>query len=189
MEQFADDGRDFGGIDAVGAEQRAAAAFGALVEVGEPFLDDVGGQLAGARNLAEETPGGGEVAAVHGTEQFRAQHRHVLRIVGAEEEVAFVGAGAAAHAGIHEDLEGTVLGKTLLQGLIDDFFPVFGQVPILILRLPRMRVRHVEPFHNLHLGGIGVHTGLDFGLDVHPALVGETRAGGDHFFRFWHFGH
>ena len=71
MQQFADDSRDFGGIDAVGAEQGAAAAFGALVEVGEPFFDDVGGQLAGARNLAEETPGGGEVAAVHGTEQFR----------------------------------------------------------------------------------------------------------------------
>ena len=189
MQQFADDSRDFGGIDAVGAEQRAAAAFGALVEVGEPFFDDVGGQLAGARNLAEETPGGGEVAAVHGTEQFRTQHRHIFRIVGAEEEVAFVGAGAATHAGIHEDLEGTVLGKTFLQGLIDDFFPVFGQVPILFLRLPRVGMRHVQPFHDIHLGGIGVHAGLDLGLDVHPALFGETRTGGDHFFRFWHFGH
>ena len=189
MQQFADDSRDFGGIDAVGAEQRAAAAFGALVEVGEPFFDDVGGQLAGARNLAEETPGGGEVAAVHGTEQFRTQHRHIFRIVGAEEEVAFVGAGAATHAGIHEDLEGTVLGKTFLQCLIDDFFPVFGQVPILFLWLPRVGMRHVQPFHDIHLGGIGVHAGLDLGLDVHPALFGETRTGGDHFFRFWHFGH
>ena len=173
MQQFADDSRDFGGIDAVGAEQGAAAAFGALVEVGEPFFDDVGGQLAGARNLAEETPGGGEVAAVHGTEQFRTQHRHIFRIVGAEEEVAFVGAGAATHAGIHEDLEGTVLGKTFLQGLIDDFFPVFGQVPILFLRLPRMGMRHVQPFHDIHLGGIGVHAGLDLGLDVHPARPNE----------------
>ena len=155
----------------------------------EPFFDDVGGQLAGARNLAEETPGGGEVAAVHGTEQFRTQHRHIFRIVGAEEEVAFVGAGAATHAGIHEDLEGTVLGKTFLQGLIDDFFPVFGQVPILFLRLPRVGMRHVQPFHDIHLGGIGVHAGLDLGLDVHPAFFGETRTGGDHFFRFWHFGH
>ena len=122
MQQFADDSRDFGGIDAVGAEQRAAAAFGALVEVGEPLFDASGGQLAAAATLPRRRPA--VVKSRRYTERSNSarSHGHILRIVGAEEEVAFVGAGAATHAGIHEDLEGTVLGKTFLQGLIDDFF-------------------------------------------------------------------
>ena len=109
--------------------------------------------------LAEETPGGGEVAAVHGTEQFRTQHRHIFRIVGAEEEVAFVGAGAATHAGIHEDLEGTVLGKTFLQGLIDDFFPVFGQVPVFLFGSPGVSVGKPHTGHRLGLGGVAEGSG------------------------------
>ncbi len=44
---------DFGGVDAVRAEDRAAAALGALVEVVEPLLEDVLGEVAGAGQAAE----------------------------------------------------------------------------------------------------------------------------------------
>ena len=48
VQQLAADHGDLGGVDAVGAEDRAAAALGALVEVVEPLLDDVFGQVARA---------------------------------------------------------------------------------------------------------------------------------------------
>ena len=48
VQQLPADHRDFRGVDAVGAEDRAAAALGALVEVVEPLLQHVLGQLARA---------------------------------------------------------------------------------------------------------------------------------------------
>jgi hypothetical protein len=49
IEQLPADDRDLSLVDAVGAEDRTAAAFGALVEIVEPFL----------QNLYREVPGSG----------------------------------------------------------------------------------------------------------------------------------
>ncbi len=55
VQQLAADHGDFRGVDAVGAEDRAAAALGALVEVVEPLLDHVLGEVARAGQRAEES--------------------------------------------------------------------------------------------------------------------------------------
>ena len=53
VQQFAADHRDLGGIDAIGAVDRAAAALRALIEVVEPLLDDLFGQFpAGAEEAS-----------------------------------------------------------------------------------------------------------------------------------------
>ena len=51
-------------------------------------------------------------------------------------EVALVGAGPAAHADIHEELEGAVLLQPLPHPVQDDLFPVLGQLPVLVGGLP-----------------------------------------------------
>ena len=45
---------DLGRVDAVGAVDGAAAALGALVEIVEPFLENVLGQVARAREPSED---------------------------------------------------------------------------------------------------------------------------------------
>jgi hypothetical protein len=67
----------------------------------------------GADQLREQLAGQGEVAAVDAAHQVLARHRHVLRVAGAEEIVALVGAGAAMHAGVHVDLQRAVLAQQL----------------------------------------------------------------------------
>ena len=105
VQQFAADDGDFGSVDPIGAEERAAAAFGALKEVVEPLLEDVHGKLTASGDLAHEFAGQGEVVAVNRTQQFRPKHRHVLGIAGTDKEVAFVRTGTAADANVHEKLE------------------------------------------------------------------------------------
>ena len=123
---------DFGRVDAEGAEDRAAPALGALVEVVEPLLDDVDGQLAAAGQLAEDLAQGGEVLAVDGSQQLGPQHRHVLRVAAADEEVALVGTGPAADADVHEELERAVLLQPLRHPLQDDLLPVVRQLPVVV---------------------------------------------------------
>ena len=189
-QHLAHDDRDFRGVDAVGAEQGAAAAFGALVEVDEPLLDDVLVELAGSGELAEQTACGGEVLAVHGAQKFGAQHGHVLGIVGAEEEVALVGAGAAAHAAVHEHLEGTMLVQRVLQGVVKDLLPVFGQFPVLVVGSPVVGVLEAEAFQYFRLGGIAEAAGMKIRLGVHPSLFGEgSGRGRQQFFGCGHFCH
>ncbi len=98
--------RDLGGVDAVGAVDRAAPALRALVEVAVPVVQHLLGQVLGADQPRQPLAGQGEVAPVDLAHQVLARHRHVLGIAGAEEVVALVGAGAAAHAGIEVDLQG-----------------------------------------------------------------------------------
>ncbi len=105
--------RDLGGVDAVGAEDRAAAALRALVVVGPPVVEHVLGHVGGADQLGEMLAGEREVAAVDAAHQVLPRHRHVLRVAGAEEVVALVGAGAAVHAGVHVDLQRAVLAEQL----------------------------------------------------------------------------
>ncbi len=71
VQQLAADHGDLGRVDSVGAEHRAAPAFGALVEVVEPLLNDVFGKLASARQPAEEAAGQGEIAPVDGAHRAR----------------------------------------------------------------------------------------------------------------------
>ena len=189
-QHLAHDDRDFGGVDAVGAEQGAAAALGALIEVDEPLLDDVLVELAGSGELAEQSACGGEVLAVHRTQKFGAQHGHVLGIVGAEEEVALVGAGAAAHAAVHEHLEGTMLVQRVLQGVVENLFPVFGQFPVFVVGRPVMGVLEAESLQYFRLGGIAEAAGMKIRLGVHPALFGEgSGRGRQQFFGCGHFCH
>src|ERR1019366_10289771 len=54
IQQLAVHHGDFRRVDAVGTEHRAAAAFGAMVEVVEPFLDNVFGQFAAAGERAKD---------------------------------------------------------------------------------------------------------------------------------------
>ena len=58
--------------------------------------------------------------------------------------MALVGAGAAAHADVHEQPEGAEFVEALLHPLEDDLLPVRRQLPVGVERLPLARVRHVE---------------------------------------------
>ena len=53
IQQLAAHHGDFRGVDAIRAEDGAAAAFGALVEVVEPLLDHIFGEFARAGQLAK----------------------------------------------------------------------------------------------------------------------------------------
>ena len=185
MQHFADKGRDFGGIDAVGAEQGATSAFGALVGVVEEFLDDAVVQLPGADGFAEELAQHGVIAAVEGAEKLDPEHGHVLRIVGAEEELALIGAGAAAHTDVHEHLEGAVLLQAIVESITEDFFPAFRQVPVFGRGIPAMGMRHVQLLHGFHFGRIAEAAGGKFRLVIKPALGGECRPAGNKFLWGW----
>ena len=178
VQQFAHYGGDFRRVDAVGAEERAAAAFGALVGVVEEFLHYFLVPAASAHFLAEDLAQHGVVAAVERTEQLGAQHGHVFGIIGAQEEVAFVGAGAATHTDIHEQLERAVLFKAFFKSVAENLFPVFGQVPIFCRRIPFVGIGHVQKFHGLLLGRIAEAARCKFGLGVEPVLGGKSRAAG-----------
>jgi hypothetical protein len=102
---------DFGGVDAVRTEYRTAAALGTLVVVAEPVVEHVLGHVACTDQLGEQLAGQGVIAAIHRAHQILARHRHVLRIAGADEVVALVGAGAAMHAGVHVHAQRAVLAK------------------------------------------------------------------------------
>ncbi len=106
VHDFARGHGDLGGIDAVGAVHRAAAALRALMEVAVPLVQHVLGHVARADQLGEEFAGEGEMAAVDAAQQVLARHRHVFRVRGAEIIVTLVGAGAALHAGIEKHLQG-----------------------------------------------------------------------------------
>jgi hypothetical protein len=97
--------RDFCGVNAIRAEDCAAAAFGALIKVVEPLLDNFLGQISRAGQRAKETAREGKVTPVNGTQQLRAEYRHVLRVRRAEIEMALVRARSAANTYIHEKPE------------------------------------------------------------------------------------
>lgn len=147
MQKFTHDGGDFCGVDAVWAEQRTAATFGALIEVVEPLFNDFFVELACANELTEELTSSGEVLTVNGAEQFCTQNRHVLWVTGTDEEVTFVSASAATYTDVHENFEGAVLCKAVLQCFIDDFFPIFREVPVFLVSRPIVWIRHAKRNH------------------------------------------
>ena len=97
--------RHLRGVDAVGAEHRAPPALRALVEVAVPVLQHLLGEVGGADELREQLAGEGEMAPVDLAQQVLPRHRHVLRIGGAEEVVALVGARAALDARVEKDAQ------------------------------------------------------------------------------------
>ena len=118
---------DFGGVDAVGAEHRAAAALGALVVIAVPLVQDLFGHVLGAHQFREVFAREGVIAAVDLAQQILTRHRHVERIGGALVVVALVGAGATLDAGIQEYLQSAVFAGQFAQ-LADGFlFPTIFQ--------------------------------------------------------------
>ena len=178
VQQFAHDSGDFGRVDAVGAEERAAAAFSTLVGVVEEFLHYFLVPATGAHFLAKNLAKHGVVAAVQRAQKLGAQHGHVLGVVGAKEEVALVGASAATHADIHEQLERAVLFKALFKGVTQNLFPVFGHVPVFCRRVPLVGIGHVQKFHGFLLGRVAKAARCKFRLGVKPALVRKGRTAG-----------
>ncbi len=185
MQQLAHDHRDFGRVDAVGAIKRAAAAFRALVGIIEKFLDNIHAPASCANASAKYLAQHGVIAPVKRTKKFGAQNRHILWIVGAEEKLALVRAGAAAHADIHEQLKGTVLLQPVCKGITKDFFPVLWEIPVFSRWIPFMGMGHVQKLHGIHLCGIAVASGDELGLGVKPVPGREGRAAGYEHLRRW----
>ena len=118
---------DLRGIDAVGAEHRAAAALRALVEIAVPVVQHFFGEVDRADELREIFAGKSEITAVDLAQQVLAGNRHVFRVAGAEVVMTLVRAGAAFDAGVQEDLERAVLAGQFLHLVERDLFPVLDQ--------------------------------------------------------------
>jgi hypothetical protein len=67
--------------------------------------------------------------------------------------VAFVGAGPATHADVHEHLEGTILFQALPEPLGDDLLPVLGQLPVVVRGRPVPGVGKFKYFRMSGLAG------------------------------------
>jgi len=119
---------DFGGVDAVGAEHAAAAAFAALVVVAPPLVEHVLRHVHRPHQLGEVLSSEGEVAAIDRAHQVLARHRHVLRVARAQEVVALVAAGAAVHAGVHVHAQAAVLAQQFAHAGNRTLFPALGQL-------------------------------------------------------------
>ena len=175
-QQFPAQERHLRHVDAVGAEQRTPPADGALVQVEEPFLDDVFRQVPGAGDFAQGPADGLEVAPVNRPQELGPEDRHVLGVAGAQEEVALVGAGPAAHADIEKEPQGPEPLQPVFHPLQDDFLPILGQRPIISFHRPGFRVGVVDPFHPLGGGGVTIGARPEVRLDVHPAFLGRLIA-------------
>ncbi len=175
-------------VDAVGAEQRAAPAFGALVEIEEPLFQHIFREVPGPGNLSQESAGLFEVALVHRAQELGPEHRHVLGVPGAQEEVALVGAGPATDADIEKDLQGTEPVEPVLHTLQDDFLPVRRQPPVLVHYRPGMGIGIADPLHPLGIGRIAIGARPEVRFDVHPPFVGGLVAyPRQYFLWFWNF--
>ena len=171
VEEFPAHHGDLRLIDPVGAEDGTPAALGALVEVVEPLLEDVDRQVPGADEPAEALARCGEIAPVDGTQELRPQDRHVLRVAGADVEMAFVRAGAAPDAEIHEESERSVFLQALPHTLQDDRLPVLRELPVRVGGLPGPWVREAQG--GQALGGAAVAPGAraENGGGLHPGRL------------------
>ena len=84
--------------------------------------------------------------------------------------MTFVGACAAAHAYIHEDLERPILVEQVLEPVVDDLLPVIWQLPIFVQGVPGPRVRKAQCLDAFGIGCVAVHSLADVHRDVHPVV-------------------
>ena len=165
------------GVDAVGAEHRASPALRALVEVPVPVVQHLLGEIGGADELRKQLAGEREVAPVHLAQQVLARHRHVLRVGGAEEVVALVGARATLDARIEEDAQAPILAEQIAHLCDGHVVPVVDELAGESERLlvigrghERTAVGH-RPFDDhRNFGEVRDAGGLECGLRHQPAL-------------------
>ncbi len=94
---------NLGGVDAVRAEDGAAPALRALVEIAEPLFQRLRVERARPDEASEQRARGREITPVDAAQKVLPRDRHVFRIAGAEEEMTLVGAGAALHADVEKN--------------------------------------------------------------------------------------
>ena len=174
VQQFPADHRDLRRIDAVGAEDGATAAFGALMEIVEPFFDHVFRQFTRTGEAAQGLAGRREVIQIDGSEQLGPQHRHIARIAGSQVKMAFIGAGAAAHATIHEYAERTVALQAFPHPVQYDFLPVGRQFPVSVFRRPLARVRQIYCDQAFCLAGKQPGSGAKIDRRIHPMRLRDS---------------
>ena len=173
VEQLAAHDGDLRRIDAVGAENRASPAFRALKEVVPPLFQNIQGHGPGTAKPSQELSEGGKIVAVDGPEQFRTEHGHVLGVSGADEEMAFIGAGAAADANVHEDLKAPETVQPLLEPIMEDLLPVVRELPVVLEGIPRAGIGKPQRFDTLGVGRIAVHPRTDIDRGIHPVGFGH----------------
>jgi hypothetical protein len=177
VEEFAADHGDFGGIDTVGAEDGATAAFGALVEVIKPLFEDGFVEIAGAGDLSEFS-GDGKIPAVDGAEEFGSEHGHVLWVAGTDIEVALIGTGSAADANVHEQAERSVFGKSFFHSVEDDLLPVGREFPVCIEGLPVAWIGEIEIAEMFGSAAVTKDPFAEFHGRVEPTFLGRFVADG-----------
>ena len=102
IEEFPAHHRDFRLVDPVGAEDGTTTAFGALIEVVEPLLENILGQVPGTGKLAQTFTRHREVAAIDRAQEFGPQDGHVFGIAGTDVKMALIRAGSTPDADVHE---------------------------------------------------------------------------------------
>ena len=76
-----------------------------------PLVQHFAGQVARADKFGKQFPRQSEIPPVHTAHQILPCDRHILRILRADEIMAFIRTGSAMHAAVHVHLERTVLAK------------------------------------------------------------------------------
>ena len=184
VQEFPADHRDLGLVDSIRAENGAAAAFRALVEVVEPFLEDIDGQIAGTGKPAEEFARSGKITAIDGPKQFGPNDRHIFRVAGSDIEVAFVRTGAAPDANVHEEPKGAILFQTVPHPFQDDLLPVLGEFPVLVGRRPGPGIREIQRGQALDVARVAPGPRTEIDGRVHPGRVRRFVTDLDQFFGF-----
>jgi hypothetical protein len=139
-----------------------------LKEIIPPFLEHREGQLATAGETAQNLPGLGELATVHGTQQFSPENGHIPGIAGTDEKMAFVGTGSTAHTDIHENLESPEAVEALAHSIENDLLPVFRKLPVIVQGIPGPGVGQAHVLDALGVRGITIPSVLDLQRKVHP---------------------
>lgn len=183
-EKFPGHHGDLARIDPEGAKDGAAPAFGALVEVIEPFLQDLFGQFPGPHESSEDPSGDGEIPPIDRSQKLGAENRHVLGVTRSDEVVTFIGAGPAPHTDIEKEAGRTVPAQVVLHPLQDDLFPIQGKLPVPLRRFPFPRIGKTQFLLSLGSGGVTKGPLSKFDGGIHPPLSWRRVVDGVFFFWF-----
>jgi len=130
------------GMNAIASDQ-----YMAIVIPGRMYKNAFDSHGLHPKNLSRR----GEFLSIDRSQELCPENRHVFGVSSADEKMAFIGAGTASHADIHEDPQRPESLKPLSEALQDDLFPVFRQFPVFIERRPFPRVGHTHIFNILGL--------------------------------------